>query len=154
MRLIHYSRTPFNLSTRRKYTQDPGCFKPVGLWVSVEGDMDWPTWCRAEGFYPERLAYASEIVVSHSSILHIDTLSALDGFTRVFGVGGQSDKIDWPAVCRLWGGIVIAPYQWCRRMEYLWYYSWDCASGCIWDRSIIKEVKRVETAEEAQSRVA
>jgi hypothetical protein len=26
------------------------------------------------------------------------------------------------------------------RMGLMWYYGWDCASGCIWDTSVIERV--------------
>jgi len=49
-------------------------------------------------------------------------------------------RIDWYAVAGEYAGIVIAPYQDARRHEYLWYYGWDCASGCIWDSSALRHI--------------
>lgn len=42
--------------------------------------------------------------------------------------------IDWDRVASKHDGIIIAPYCWQQRLkdETFWYYSWDCASGCIW----------------------
>lgn len=39
-----------------------------------------------------------------------------------------------------------APYQWRRRNErgFSWYYGWDCASGCIWRASAIREIRLIE----------
>lgn len=53
-------------------------------------------------------------------------------------------RINWPAVAEEYDGLVIAPYVWGRRFarNMLWYYGWDCASGCIWRPS--KAVERVE----------
>lgn len=48
---------------------------------------------------------------------------------------------DWIDVASRYSGIEIAPYQWKRRIHpsTFWYYTWDCASGCIWDLSAIKK---------------
>ena len=47
--------------------------------------------------------------------------------------------IDWPWVSKSYKGIVIPNYIWSRRLEpgHMWYYVWDCASGCVWDTSAI-----------------
>jgi len=51
-------------------------------------------------------------------------------------------RIDWEAVAKRYTGIEIEPYNWERRnsgpnnnysMSMLWYYGWDCASGCVWE---------------------
>ena len=41
--------------------------------------------------------------------------------------------IDWEAALADWDGELIAPYMWSRRLEYMWYYGWDCASGGTWN---------------------
>ena len=48
--------------------------------------------------------------------------------------------IDWHAVAQAYAGIEIAPYCWSLRFEYefLWYYGWDCASGCVWELSAVR----------------
>ena len=48
--------------------------------------------------------------------------------------------IDWPSVAKEFQGIIIAPYIWDRRFDLLWYYGWDCASGCIWDPAAIASI--------------
>lgn len=42
--------------------------------------------------------------------------------------------IDWPRVAESFDGIEIAPYCWSARMHHraIWYYGWDCESGCAW----------------------
>ena len=53
--------------------------------------------------------------------------------------------IDWRLVAEEWQGIVIAPYLWERRFDSdaRWYYSWDCASGCIWDHRAIAAIELI-----------
>lgn len=60
------------------------------------------------------------------------------------------DHINWPMVADRYQGIVIAPYLWSRRMDGgLWYYGWDCASGCIWDAAAVASVTARQAAEAA-----
>jgi hypothetical protein len=35
-------------------------------------------------------------------------------------------------------GIEINPYQFEARYQYLWYYGWDIASGCVWNLNNVK----------------
>lgn len=46
----------------------------------------------------------------------------------------MASGIDWKAVAKEYDGIEIDPYQYERRFSegFLWYYGWDCASGCVW----------------------
>lgn len=134
MRLLHYSATPLRLE-RRLHRQGLDA-KPHGLWVSVEGDQDWPCWCRDNDFRLNSLRYVSEVAIDPSAkILTLASLADLDAFTGRYGKScfSTGDAIDWHLVSRQYAGIVIAPYQWARRLHWAWYYGWDCASGCIWD---------------------
>ena len=49
-----------------------------------------------------------------------------------------SNYIMWGEVAGKYSGIVIAPYSRSRSAAYLWYYGWNCASGCVWDTSVIR----------------
>src|SRR6187431_3106640 len=50
--LSHYTKDPFEYDDTRTYYQPKdrtyGFAKPRGLWLSVDGELDWPTWCREE----------------------------------------------------------------------------------------------------------
>lgn len=48
--------------------------------------------------------------------------------------------IDWQAVASDHDGIIISPYNWPARHEMIWYYPWDCASGCIWNADAITSI--------------
>lgn len=49
-----------------------------------------------------------------------------------------SNSISWPEVAAKYSGIVIVPFSRARSSTYLWYYGWYCASGCVWDTSVIR----------------
>lgn len=129
---------------------------PLGTWFSVPSGLDWPEWCLREGFQVDGLAYrhAFELeLAGERPVLHVDTLEALDAFHDEYSVGLAPGRLggvllrglsmfylNWPLIASRFGGIVIAPYQWQRRHDYLWYNTWDCASACVWDTSLLTHV--------------
>ncbi len=130
-------------------------WKPEGLWYGV--DRDWERWCEAEKMdWIGRYEY--QLQIDESKILVLSSAKELFQFTKEFGVeppysyGSDPAQfkylwIDWPAVAKKWHGIEIAPYIWECRHKLMWYYGWDCASGCIWDVKAIKssvEITRTE----------
>jgi hypothetical protein len=69
----------------------------------------------------------------------------VDAFTRKYGrdlfgdIQRQfSEYIMWEEVAEKHSGIIIAPYSRARSQTYLWYYGWNCASGCIWETNVIR----------------
>lgn len=152
--LSHFSKVPlgaiYSVEQKFKNGDYRSCFeKPKGLWVSVDGENDWPSWCQSEmpgwmdGVTRYRVALAAE-----PRILFLPTPFDLDLFTERFGRerdqrGCYAIYIDWPAVAAEYGGIIIAPYHWSRRMtdRTSWYYGWDCASGCIWNADAIARIE-------------
>jgi hypothetical protein len=60
---------------------------------------------------------------------------------------GRMSYIDWPRVAERFDGVIIAPYQWKHRLELMWYYGWDCASGCIWNARAVSCFEVAETVE-------
>lgn len=147
MRLLHYTAEPFKLNRERKYGADS--FKPCGLWVSVEGDDDWKQWCESEEYNIAALRCVSVLTLNESSnVLLIDTLKKIDAFNRQYGSATNSKhetrEVRWGEVKEQYDGMIIAPYQWARRYDLMWYYSWDCASGVLWNLSAIDQITAVE----------
>lgn len=151
MRLIHYSN--HHLSAVESRSQGEGRAadrgdKPNGLWVSVEGERDWLSWCLSEGWGLNSLSHPTEVVLRPTArLLVIATVDALLSFHREYRDAGRRPYmggyvIDWSLVAARHQGIVIAPYQWSKRLddEAGWYYGWDCASGCIWDADAVAEL--------------
>lgn len=148
--------------------------KPNGFWLSDEtrGAYGWRAWCRAERFRPYGFRYEHEVkLVPNAKILYLRTPQEIDSFTHEYGYSlldehdkregkvpfskrigygryGQPyyDSIDWKRVAKKYHGIVITPYQWSRRLDggCQWYYSWDCASGCIWNARAIESITMVK----------
>lgn len=147
MTLSHYSATSFIFDPTRTYVQEKEHFKPLGLWLSVDGDRDWPEWCKAEDFNEPGLRHRTEMVLApDANILHLKSADNIRYFTQQYaGLKWGSDRVNWAQVAKDYQGIIIAPYQWeCRLDHYtFWYYTWDCASGCVWDLSVIRVLETV-----------
>lgn len=144
MKFTHWSHAPVTLDKMWTYPQDSRHMKPKGLWFSVDGD--WERWCEDEQFGADRLKVAHVVEFDPDRVLFLGDGLAIDRFTiryidRLNAELGLSKTLflDWAAVTLKYAGIVIAPYCWERRLsdDTFWYYGWDCASGCIWDLSVV-----------------
>lgn len=154
MKLIHYSYAP--LEELRFIDQAGDTFKPRGLWVSDDDCPDnWRVWCESENFRPNSLKYRNEITLKlDANVIFLRCAEDIDEFTRNWALhpfsGIRSNQwIDWEMVRASFQGIIATPYIWERRLSYgandaMWYYSWDCASGCIWDPSAISAITPLE----------
>lgn len=158
MRLEHYTDQVFSFEHDRIYEQKPpmGFMKPLGFWVSVAGDDDWPAWCRAEEFCLSSLEHVSEVkLVENANILMVTNGLQLDAIHYTYGVdtdgfkpSGSDERrywsMDWRKVAADCDGIIIAPYLWSHRLDGpMWYYGWDCASGVIWNLDAVASVEVV-----------
>jgi hypothetical protein len=133
----HMSRSKIIELEDRTDKQDLSC-KPVGLWYGT--GASWLYWCGHE--MPGWVGgYLYRVTLNTDYILRLTTPEAVLAFTDEYGQStwgyrrNHIDSIDWPAVAEKYSGIEIAPYQHSLRMgDYtFWYYSWDVASGCVWD---------------------
>jgi hypothetical protein len=138
--------------------------KPRGLWLSVDGPDDWYAWCMSERFPCGHLRY--KVRVDTARCLHMTTAEELRNFTKTYHfdvshiynrpgerqLNWYGHYINWREVARDYPGIIISPYQWQSRMEFMWYYTWDCASACVWDMEIIGRVKRMRSGEKTRLR--
>lgn len=88
--------------------------------------------------------YLYRVHLNNCNVLKLSSVAMLDAFDRKYRSNERSGEfagftfhdydIDWPRLATEYDGIEIAPYLWERRLseECRWYYSWDCASGCLW----------------------
>ncbi len=147
MTLSHFSRTPIE---RVVMTDPPGpgfewAGKPTGLWVSVDGEDDWPTWCRENEFGCGDFRYRVHLAES-DRVLRLETEAEVLAFSRRYETPSYTEHlpvVDWRAVQSDHAAIIIAPYQWGLRLDTdaHWYYGWDCASGCVWDPSVVDHIE-------------
>lgn len=134
--------------------------KPEGLWYSY-GDH-WFQFILGDGETLGVKRYVYKINIDTKFVLRLRGAKAIDGFTEEYGPGGSHvdpndgaamlrwlarlNWINWTRLSKNYAGIEIAPYCWARRltMHTQWYYSWDVASGVVWDKKAVKKVTLVE----------
>lgn len=145
--LKHYAREPhLRFDRRYNYGSRRGDFKPAGFWVSVQGGDDWREWCTSENYHTDLLANEHDVILTpEANILLLDTLASVESLATRFPRfdSGQmfEDYPNWRQIAAEYDGLIIAPYQWGARWDVSWYYSWDCASGCIWNLDAIASVE-------------
>ena len=138
---IHLSKYPIYKLEKRQYIQKPGD-KPDGFWYGF-GDK-WIDWAETAG--PEYMGeYVYEVDINDSKILQIKNYSEIIEFTQEYRSSKQIVpeiifSIDWPRIELKYDGIEINPYIGKARTDEktLWYYTWDIASGCIWNLDKVK----------------
>ena len=161
-RLIHYTPEPFVFEHRLVEQADPATFplKPHGLWVSVEGNMDWRE-AAEDMFGTEGLRHATLITLApDANLLRLTTARDIDRFTEKYSrtfdesLPKLGRSIDWRLVAAEHQGLIVAPYQFSRRLTQhtFWYYGWDCASGCIWDTAAIASVEAIQEVEREEAK--
>lgn len=154
--LVHFSSESLAFDPARTYDNEGEHrsfnLKPRGLWLSDEAEdaHGWRKWCEGESFALDRLAYRTTFLCDVSNWVVIDTPSKLEKFGKQFqkpvpfltnnsNIPDQWNSIvDWDSVKKEFAGILISPYQYSMRFDVVWYYSWDCASACVWDLKTVE----------------
>lgn len=136
--------------TPREHHADELGMKPSGLWVSVDGEHDWESWCLSE--MPQWIDkhYRHEVELrENANVMIIETVEALDAFSKEYATAKDGEdafwhgyRLDWARLAKEADGIIISPYQrGCRlKKGFGWYSGWDCASGCIWNPEAIASI--------------
>jgi len=155
--LYHYTKQPLEMIGSKAQKEPETYFdKPTGLWVSACDDdregtpHGWKDFCEGENFLnlDEATTYRYQVHLrDNHSILFLGSKSEIGVFTDRYGKPCPITKsrerkklaIDWQKVASDWDGVVVTPYRFDCRMEYRWYYGWDCASGCIWSTASIRQ---------------
>lgn len=153
MKLSHFSSKPIDVVVSKEQ-EERQYFKPDGLWVSVDGPDDWPSWCKAEEFgnIESKIRYRVNLN-DNCNVLILSTAEQIKDFNKKYsftpqpfrGFTGKIRYINWEKVTNDYQGIIIAPYCWSLRMDpdFHWYYGWDCASGCIWGAGAVKSIELI-----------
>lgn len=162
---VHGHRQSNPLDPKNRSSALPG--KPKGFWLSDDDEHGWRQWCKSEGFRTYSLRYEHEVKLSPKArILYLRTAKDIDDFAAKYGFSlldrldkaagrptfserygrdASIDGIDWHRLTRKYHGIVITPYIWEQRLgKHMWYYTWDCASGCIWNARAIESITMVK----------
>jgi len=137
------------INLKQEYKQsNPTAIKPKGLWYGINDG--WSKWCNSEMPHWIRKKHYTVILKDNIKLLVLNTESDIMEFHKKYVVKKKEiiTCIDWEKVAREYDGIEIRSYDRYNNVlrfdiEMLWYYGWDCSSGCIWnlDKIKVKEVK-------------
>ena len=143
--LITYQSRPLHLVDWSSFQREDS--KPTGAWFSpVEHKVPaWRQWCEGErwspGAYTHKYRFSSipyctlpQAVMGkgQGKVLLIDSAESLWDLQWEFK-GTKEYQLRWDKLGQMVSGISIIPYQWKLRSTLSWYYSWDMASGCLWN---------------------
>lgn len=139
-------------------------FKPDGLWYAK--DNEWKDWAKKNLKRKYKYHYKISIYLTtldkpdKTKILKIYTMNELIKFTIKFGKKKSSPisdfiLIDWKKVAKKFGGIEIKilkyidiseidKYFKTEQTSLMWNYSFDIASGCIWNMKSIRDISLVK----------
>lgn len=141
------------------YRCSDSCDKPNGLWYQINGS--WEEWCKynmPQWLGPNsRGAYKVNFEIDKTNVLVIETLEEFDLFHNIYCSPHPFLKsesfINWKKVSETYDGIEISDYFFERRLEEhcSWYYTWDVASGCIFNTDIIKVIGEITETEKQKS---
>lgn len=147
MILRHYSKAPLGplRNVEPRPARNPG--KPRGFWLSDESEYGWSQWCDDAEFGIGNCWTDFDVDLSRVLVLRSD--AEIMRLHRRFPNRAARrwnlwcfEIVDWQKIGEAYGGILITPYSYAMRRDVGWYYGWDCASGCFWDVSCLREVGR------------
>lgn len=127
--------------------------KPSGFWYSCHNDWyNWIIKIKILHFlhkYIHKINLCKNIMTNihnkdKNKLLVIKTMKDFDIFNKRYRIEENTySLINWKIVAKDYGGIEICPFI-SKRKNYIWYSSWDVASGCIWNiKSIIKNTELI-----------
>jgi len=130
--------------------------KPRGLWYACGNE--WINFEKdtSDFHLHNQPQYLFKIEINPSAMFMIKNNQELDNFGDTYSCSWQQKYkdinappgrpfINWPEVAKKYGGIEICPYLGSRRRDptQTWYYGWDVASGCIWNKNAIVNIKDI-----------
>jgi hypothetical protein len=156
--LIHYTKSGVNaIDLNRKYQQTKENLvyhTPIGLWVSVAGTNDWEHYCRTRDLDLEKLETEFQIMLKPSAkILNLHSAEVFEDFEKEYcyypeGIAKQGDNytlnlsIAWERIIADYQGLIVSTVLPKLYNMGLWYDTWCCTCGCIWDlQAVEKAVK-------------
>lgn len=134
MKRLHNSTKKSLIFKNPEIVENINYWKPQGLFYSI--DNEWLEWCKKEE--PNWIfKYNFEVIINPEKILIIDSYEGIKRFNQLYC---KRNDINWMRVYDKYCGIELKPYFYEYRCEFMWYLSWDVASGCIWNEKAIKEI--------------
>jgi len=146
LKRIHNRNSPSLIFKGVKQLNSMYDTKPQGLWYGI--NKAWIKWCKGE--MPHWIyKYNYELKLDLSKMLIITNKEQLINFNNKYRNNlNILTYIDWWEVAKEYSGIEINPFLHSMRFDIrtngLWYSLWDCSSGCIWNKDVIKNIIRMK----------
>ncbi|MDR0486665.1 MAG: hypothetical protein LBG91_00295 [Treponema sp.] len=153
--LIHYTKscvTGIDLNQKyRQTTENLFYHTPNGLWVSVAGKNDWERYCRTQNQNLEKLETELQIMLKPSAkILNLYSAEVFDAFEQEYcyypaGIARQGDNytlnlsVAWEELIAAYQGMIMPIVLPKLYNMGLWYDTWCCTCGCIWDLQAVEK---------------
>jgi hypothetical protein len=158
--LIHYSSEnteKIDLSrTYQQTTENLVFHTPNGLWLSVTGTDDWKNYCLKNDYRLENLKSLFQITLNpNAKILWLHDETVFKDFEKEYGYHEEgidihgdnctlSLSIAWERIITDYQGIIVSAVLPKLYNMGLWYDTWCCASGCIWDLQAVENTVKIE----------
>jgi hypothetical protein len=155
---IHFSGDNMAaLDLNRAYTQTAenlAFHKPNGLWLSITGIHDWEKYClknnqsldKLKHEFQVRLKPRARILILYNDAVFTDFKNKYAYYPEGIDIHGENYTLNlsvaWERIIADYQGIVVPAVLPKLYNMGLWYDTWCCTSGCIWDlQAIEKAVK-------------
>lgn len=139
MRIYASQKTVEDLKSSWQNVSHDG-LKPIGIWYGWKSE--WLNWCISKKFCNIEYEHFYHVDVKGLNVLKITNASEFKKFEQQFmfpllpTTPLITKGIAWTEVQKKFDGIEIIPYLWDSRLDHIWYYGWDVASGCIWNPNV------------------
>jgi hypothetical protein len=144
----HYSNNIIKSLENKKYEQNNLKLKPTGFWFCK--NTEWYEWCIDQRFSISGIDNKYKLDINFEEILIIDTIEKLLKFTDEYSLPEQlysGKRINWIDVSTKYKGIYFDNYLDIKyylsvnnlMIDFVWYYSIDVSSGCIFNIDIVKD---------------
>lgn len=116
--------------------------KPKGLWYGI--GSSWIDWIRENQPRWEQ-DYIHIVKINETNMKVIKYYEQLIEFHNEYHVSDEygTNMIDWNRVAQKYSGIEIAPFIRKYNPNIEWYYTWDVASGCIWNSNALIHITKI-----------
>lgn len=165
----YYFVSPSKFTHFKRVPKQSQTLKPRGLWFAC-GDA-WLRYVIEENFKEDTYKFLYEIEINNDNILFINSINEYEEFVNKFSyvykdkfympkfgpIRGQWVEsslvlIDWQQVQNKgFQGLIICPSLLNKLFKkhkgnienYFWYYTWDVASGVVWNKDAFKDAKLI-----------
>ena len=156
LKFTHWKFTGKPISREEMAKRNASYFKPIGMWLSVNGS--WERWLDGnwEEWYNDHQDCYEVVIDQDINLFIIESKEQfLQEFRILTGENYPKFGLSNPSLLLKFHAMLIMKYDgiWLKSepfyhsrldMEFDYFYSWDCESICIWRDDLVK-IEKVDT---------